>query len=369
MLDYALAYAAQGWAVIPVYGMSGGRCTCRAAVCRSPGKHPRIGKWTEKASKNPAIIRGWWQRWPDSAVGIVTGPLSAVAVLDVDRNSGGFESLGALEEVHGKLPGTLSQATGGGGRHYLFQYPESALKNSAGALGSGLDIRGVGGFIVAAPSPHVSGGTYAWHGDFLSAKLAKLPTWIVNRLAEVDRRERAEVESGEIREGSRNMFLTSLGGKLRREGESRQEIQLHLAEANVTRCNPPLDANEVRRIAESVSRYRKGAAPSNIVHLFRDWLKSPNGPSDPMSVHILRTLTDYMDSQGRNCFPNVLDIAAVTKCSERTVRRHLKAADRAGWVKRFPLSLGGGRISYAYTFPEEMIRHLRRWAEAPDTVS
>jgi putative DNA primase/helicase len=369
MLNYALAYAARGWAVLPVYGMSAGRCTCRLAECRSPGKHPRIGKWSEKASKDPAIIRDWWRRWPDSAVGIVTGPMSSLAVLDVDRDRGGFESLRALENVHGNLPETLSQATGGGGRHYLFEYPEGTLRSSAGALGSGLDIRAAGGFIVAAPSPHVSGGTYAWDCDFQSAKLATLPGWITDRLQTATSRQRAEIESGDVREGNRNSYLTSLGGKLRRSGESRQNIQMHLAEVNADKCNPPLDPNEVRRIADSVSRYRKGPAPNNVVHLFRDWLKSPEGPSDPMAVHILRTLTDYMGSQGRKCFPNVEDIAAAAKCNEKTVRRHLQRADNSGWIKRLPLSRGGGRISYAYSFPEEMIHRLRKWTEALDTES
>lgn len=369
MLGHALAYAARGWAVLPVYGMSGGKCTCRATSCRSVGKHPRVAKWSEKASTDPAVIRDWWRRWPDSTVGIATGQLSSVAVLDVDRDKGGFESLRALQDAYGELPKTLSQATGGGGRHYLFQFPQGTLRNSAGALGSGLDIRGTGGFIVAAPSPHVSGGRYEWEGDYRTAKLATFPAWITDCLQEAAGRQRAEIDAGEVREGGRNLFLTSIGGRLRRDGENRQEIRVHLAEANAIKCNPPLDANEVRRIADSVSRYRKGPAPNNIVYLFVDWLKSAEGPNDPFSRYILRTLTDYMGRNGGNCYPNLTDIAAVTACNERTVRRHLKAAHQAGWIKQIPLSLGGGRKSYSYIIPPDMIRRLRKWAHVLDTES
>jgi hypothetical protein len=55
------------------------------------------------------------------------------------------------------LAETVESLTGGGGRHILFPYPGGLIKNSAAALGSGLDGRGDGGYIMVPPSLHASG--------------------------------------------------------------------------------------------------------------------------------------------------------------------------------------------------------------------
>src|SRR5689334_4025495 len=60
MLKAALGYAARGLRVIPLYGIIDGRCTCAdTAECHSPGKHPTLKNWEERATVEPAIIHGW----------------------------------------------------------------------------------------------------------------------------------------------------------------------------------------------------------------------------------------------------------------------------------------------------------------------
>ena len=358
MLTHALAYAGRGWAVLPVYALRNEACTCRTVHCRSAGKHPRLRKWVERASSDPAIIRGWWKRWPDGSIGIATGPLSSLVVLDVDANKGGFDTLNALQNECGKLPVTLSQATGGGGRHYLFSWPEIAIRSNAETLGSGLDIRGRGGFIVAPPSPHISGSVYAWEADFNTAQVAPFPQFLIDKLC--DKRDKnPDCASGEVGEGERNSFLTSLGGTLRREGKSRQEIKMQLAEANAIKCHPALTPEEVDLIAESVSRYRMGPGPSNPRFQYRDWLKSPAGPDNHTTCHILHMLTGWMDKHGRKCFPNIDDIAAVSKCSVKTVGRHLEEAARMGWIGRYShKGSSSGWKSYGYFVPPKLFDQL-----------
>ncbi len=63
-------------------------------------------------------IQRWWRRWPDANVGIVTGAVSGLVVLDVDPRKGGGDLLAALEDVHGSLPRTVESLTGGGGQHF-----------------------------------------------------------------------------------------------------------------------------------------------------------------------------------------------------------------------------------------------------------
>jgi putative DNA primase/helicase len=170
-------------------------------------------------------------------------------------NSGGAESLASLEAKHGELPETRIADTGGGGAHYLFNYPDFPVKNSIGELGPGLDIKGEGGAIVVAPSLHMSGNRYRWRND---APIADAPEWIL-RLLRVEHKSRANggaVISGAIPEGHRNDALMSLAGTMRRRGMEAEEIEAALLVTNNKRCDPPLAEDEVRKIAFSVCRYK-----------------------------------------------------------------------------------------------------------------
>ena len=61
----------------------------------------------------------------------------------------------------------------------------------------------------------------------------------------------------EIRPGSRNVCLLSLGGMLHSQGFSKRNIYQELSYCNTTACKPPLDDKEVRSIVNSVTRYER----------------------------------------------------------------------------------------------------------------
>lgn len=178
MLAAALRYAELGWAVLPLYGLASGRCTCGAADCRSPGKHPHrdlVPHGVHDASRDPARITEWFARVPNANLGIATGEFVA---LDVDPRNGGDDTLIRLEKQHGKLPDTACQLTGGGGFHFLFILPPGTRPHSPGR---GVDVKGAGGYIVAEPSTHVSGGSYAWEGSADPTEghpIAPAPAWL-----------------------------------------------------------------------------------------------------------------------------------------------------------------------------------------------
>src|SRR3954471_10617345 len=69
--------------------------------------------------------------------------------IDVDTAKGGEATMAALETELGPLPETLTQRTGGGGWHYVFEWPHGAASyappNSTERVGAGVDIRGEGG--------------------------------------------------------------------------------------------------------------------------------------------------------------------------------------------------------------------------------
>lgn len=164
MLKHALEYAAQGWAVLPLNGISDGRCTCGKPECRSAGKHPLISGGCHAATTDPETIERWWRTYPDANIGIATGKVSGLIVVDVDAGEGktGFESLAALEQRHAELPESLRVRTGSGGLHIYLAAPRAEVRGSAGRLAPNIDIRGEGGLVVAPPSRHMSGNLYSW---------------------------------------------------------------------------------------------------------------------------------------------------------------------------------------------------------------
>ena len=161
-----------------------------------------------------------------------------------------------------RLPETAETITGSGGRHVLFL--PSGLRNSSSRIGPGLDIRGEGGYIVAAPSVHASGRRY--EPEVLHAldtvPLAAMPDWLHALAIEPSNGHPAAAPAVEPRilEGQRNSQLTSLAGTMRRRGLAEPEILAALLEVNRRRCTPPLPEAEVRAIAASVARY----APADV---------------------------------------------------------------------------------------------------------
>jgi hypothetical protein len=123
-------------------------------------------------------------------VGVPTGKKSGVVVLDVDVDDGGLDSLAKLERAGTPAPKTARACTGGGGIHIFFRNPRGTeIRNSAGLLGPGLDVRGEGGYVVVPPSR--TRGLYRWVD---TSPLAEA-TWLIERLAEGRRRRCSEKRS------------------------------------------------------------------------------------------------------------------------------------------------------------------------------
>ena len=261
-LDAAVSYAGRGQPVLPLHTISGGNCSCGRTHCTSPGKHPLTEHGLTDATTSEEMIRRWWTRWPDANVGVVTGESSSLVVVDIDARNGGTESLRTLEAEHGSLPQTVEAKTGGG-RHLYFACPRIPLKSRNG-LRPGIDIKGDGGYVVAPPSTHVE-GRYAWVRDS-DGPLADLPAWLLSALdhapAPVAAQDGEEREV--LREGERNGEMTRVAGFLRSRAFTPSVVEEELQRFNQRRCDPPLDREEVRRIAESVSGYPAGRPEERI---------------------------------------------------------------------------------------------------------
>lgn len=270
MLAAALEWARKGYAVFPMHTPRESGCSCQAGPqCKSSGKHARVKEWEKFATTDASQITLWWRRWPDANIGIATGgPMSACVVLDIDPASGGGAGFAELiEQV--ELPETMTVETGGGGEHLFFAYEGEDVRNSAKKLGDGLDVRGHGGCVVAAPSLHASGRRYhvanAVRPAPLPPALRELmlatPTPQQAANARLSARAGQGIGSASFAEGERNSGLFRVGCAIWGNGKAQDVTDLHhqLLECNALRCVPPLGDAEVAQLTANISsRYQKG---------------------------------------------------------------------------------------------------------------
>jgi hypothetical protein len=164
--EVALFYAARGWHVLPLHNaVAGGDCSCGHAGCNSRGKHPRTRRGCKDASADPGQIKAWWEKWSAANIGIATGRISGLLVIDLDSPQG----LAAFKRIHAAygrepLPHTPVVVTGRGWHIYLFFPPGNEKISCRAGKGSeqGVDVRADGGYVVAPPSIHPSGHVYRW---------------------------------------------------------------------------------------------------------------------------------------------------------------------------------------------------------------
>jgi hypothetical protein len=125
----------------------------------------------EDAGTDEDQIRAWWSMWPSSNVGIATG--SGLVVVDVDPRHDGDRTLADLVASR-EMPTTPTVRTGGGGLHLY--YTGEVPRVGTDALGRGVDVKAQGGYVVAPPSVHGSGGIYEWEN--FGTGPAPLPEWL-----------------------------------------------------------------------------------------------------------------------------------------------------------------------------------------------
>ena len=106
--EAAQRYLARGWAVLPL---------------RAQDKRPLVS-WEPLQTARPSAqqVTDWFNRWPNANIGIITGEISNLVVLDIDPKHGGDVSRERRERQFGLLPATVEAVTGGAGCH-LFNPP------------------------------------------------------------------------------------------------------------------------------------------------------------------------------------------------------------------------------------------------------
>ena len=135
--DAALFYLnRRGWSVLPI----------------SPVSKKPLVDWYEYQERKPTTqeIEQWWAKFPNAGVGIITGKISNLIVLDVDTQKGADANY-----IYRTFPTSIVAQTGSGGGHFYYKHPgNGTVPNSVGkkdGKSTGYDIRGDGGYVVAPP--------------------------------------------------------------------------------------------------------------------------------------------------------------------------------------------------------------------------
>lgn len=238
-MEWALYYRHEKeWSIFPV----------------DSNKKPLIASWREYQKKFPADeeINRWFSDPNTKGIAVVTGVLSGLVVLDIDKGA---------DTTSMELPPTVIAKTGGGGLHHYYKYPRGKnIRNSAGKIRDHVDIRGEGGYIVLPPSLHHSGERYDWV-DSLSLDEIEIAEMPESLLISIESKSAATTQEwervvGGVSQGKRNVSAALIAGKLLQRFPS-EEWNTFCWELFVgwNRNNkPPMDEKELRTTFESIAK-------------------------------------------------------------------------------------------------------------------
>ena len=169
-LDIAMFYAQNNIKTFPV---------------KKQGKSPLCPNGFKSATVDKVVLQEWNKKFPDCNIGIPTGQINNLFVVDIDGEQG-FESLNRLELIYGKLDAPTVMT--GKGKHLYFKMPENVeLKCSTSKIADHIDIRANGGYVVAPPSVHENGHQYTWENFIPNQGFPEAPSWLISLITNAEK--------------------------------------------------------------------------------------------------------------------------------------------------------------------------------------
>lgn len=217
--------------------------------CR-PDKRPYTPHGLKDASANIDQIGEWIDQYPDALLAVPTGRASKLLAVDIDPDGESWYSDHAEQLACGRVHKTRR------GHHLLYRMPNSDIRNSAGKIAPGVDVRAEGGYIIWWPAHGLE-----TVGDL--EDLTEPPRWLLDVLSPkaTNTPPKVDISMSESRQGpgNRNSTLTKLAGSMRRAGFSTAAIIDALHKENFQRFEPPLPGAEVNAICEQAEKWERGA--------------------------------------------------------------------------------------------------------------
>lgn len=260
--NVALLYRQRGCSVIPI----------------KRDKRPYIS-WTEFQKRLPELdeIKDWWQKWPSANVGIVTGRISGLVVIDIDTEEG----FRAIQEYLADSLEVPRVKTPGGGQHLYFKCPGNPPGNNARIV-PGCDFRGEGGYVIAPPSRNGANQCYEWQKglSLFEIKPPPLPskylTYINNAIAYRENDDNFDDTATEMfTQGRRDEDLFHVANCLVKGGMRKGEA-FQLLNILAKTCRPPFPPQDVQVKIESAFK-RAEKRERNLAQEVDDWILTSNG--------------------------------------------------------------------------------------------
>ncbi len=285
-LQAARDYVANGFSVIPVL---------------PHGKKPAFS-WKEYQQRLPhdEELVGWFGNGTQYNIGIVTGDVSGLAVVDLDSGQAV-----AFAKDHNIQPSPMVKT--GRGFHVYYKTKDGIRNFQQRDDLPDIDLRAEGGYVVAPPSVHESGRSYEWvkGRELGEVEMAELPAWV---LAEKPEEKRAvkELYHG-VENGGRNKALARLVGSWINDGGSLEEI-IEQAQVWNTGNSNPLPSGEVERTVQSISeRHHDWPEPQPIT---MDLYKVHPLPMEILPIPFQSWIKDV--AHRMQCPPDYVAMAALT---------------------------------------------------------
>lgn len=245
--EAALELAEAGFSIVPI----------------SPASKRPLEKWKglQEEAADEEVIGRWWSDYPDADVGVVTGQVSGIVVIDCDSDE-------AIELVNAQGIDSPVRVRTKRGLHLYFAHNGSRVRNAVNWRGmSGVDVRGDGGYVKVPPSTN-----YSWDNKYpidINDLVHEMPRWSyedtreeLTQLPDLSGVKPLEIPS-EASDGSRNSTMTRIVGKLITDNPKLwgKELLIETWAENQRRCTPPLDGEEIRTIVRSVAEIHKRNHP------------------------------------------------------------------------------------------------------------
>lgn len=204
------------------------------------GKHPTC-EWSSYSTADPdKLAQGNYFGGPARNYAIDCGK-SGVLVIDEDA-PGEFDRV--CSDFGVEVPRTFTVRTAKG-RHFYFQQPGELGNREAALRAYDVNVRGVGGYVVAPGSLHSSGAMYEVIDD---SPIEDCPGWLVDALtgaAAAPAMQGGGVEchpepsewwrDGPIKDGNRHAAIVAAAGWCRRLGMARDDAKIVVREV-LSRC-------------------------------------------------------------------------------------------------------------------------------------
>jgi RecA-family ATPase len=248
--EEALKYESIGFSVMPLGSIT------KNAKGGKEIQYPSNGwKQYQTIRATPEEIKSWNYK----NLGIVTGKISNLLVLDLDSYKDGYDH--ELEKSLMLSPTPIVQ-TANGGRQCYFRWPNGlTIKNDVciGHKGSGIDIRAEGGMVIAPPSI-TSYGEYTWILDPLENALAEVPPKLLEFLTQEstkdikNKKELSDLVGLKDGEGRNNALASAIGKLLLTTNSNDWDKEvLPVAQVFNNTHTPPLDQEELLAIYNSIT--------------------------------------------------------------------------------------------------------------------